>query len=160
MKQNVPFLKILAGWFLLSSGFLLSACSSANPTGTCAPADFFVAGSWQSAFRCQDDNPSFGCFTGTDTLTLSQDGSSAQPGNNLSFTDSNGGSFSGQLCGSTFTWTGTGPGITEEGTWEFSDAQNFSKTTQYERTDGSGGGDCEGDGTEVSLAIPVAPTCP
>ena len=160
MKQKFPFLKILTGCIFLSSGFILSGCSSANPAGNCAAADFFVAGSWKSAFRCKDDNPTFGCFTGNDTLTLSQDGSAAQPGNNLSFTDNNGGSFSGQLCGSTFTWTGTGPGITEEGTWEFSDAQNFSKTTQYDRNDGSGGGECEGDGAEASLTSPVAASCP
>lgn len=93
MKQKTPILKIVACCILLTSGLILSGCSSGNPGGNCAPADFFVAGSWQSAFRCRDDNPTFGCFTGTDTLTLSQDGNAAQPGNNLSFTDSNGGNI-------------------------------------------------------------------
>lgn len=156
MKRNILILFSLA---------LLPAClggGGGNGGGgnNCAPAAFFVAGTWNSSFLCQDDNPSFGCFNGGDVLTVTQDGDDTAPGNNVSFTDNNGGSFTGLLCGTTFLWNGTAPGITEGGTWEFSDAEHFSKDTSYNRNDGTGGGTCTGDGVKDPLPSPPLPACP
>ncbi len=127
--------------------------------GACAAALFFVEGTWISSFRCGDT--SFSCFGDSDVIELTQDGDAANPGSNVSFTDNNGGSFSGTLCGDTFTWSGNGAGFVEEGTWTFAGADSFSKTTAYTRDDGTGGGCCTGDGVrEGNPPPPIPATCP
>jgi len=136
---------------------LVSACGADPP---CDAAAYFVAGTHLSSFRCADPATPM-CFDGTDTLTVTQDGTAMAPGNTVSFTDDVGGSFTGKLCGSTFTWSGRGMGFAEAGTWTFTSADRFTKTTAFDPDDGSGRGCCIGEGGRMGAVQPGMPaTCP
>lgn len=126
------------------------SCPGASP-----PFSTNLGGTWTSAFCCNDS--AFGPFTGTDTLAVTQNNSA------INFTDDQGGSFSGTITGTTFTWSGSTPGtpvVDESGTWLFSDESNYTKTTSYSRDDGSGGGTCTGSGAKSPLPTPPTPPCP
>jgi hypothetical protein len=96
-----------------------------------------LTGIWISTYQCTGSG---GDFSGQDTLTVTQTGTtvsfSSQP---------DGGTFTGTLSGNTMNYTGGGPGYTESGTWTLQGANNFTKTSNYTRPDGSGG-ICPGTG--------------
>jgi hypothetical protein len=65
---------------------------------------------------------------------------------------------SGTLCGTVFEWDATGPGFTEEGTWTFSDARNFTKTSEYTLPPPSEDtGECTGSATQDGTPPAPAP---
>lgn len=144
-------LKIFFGcgfYFLI--GFALLGCESdvtTNPTGSTGSGGttsnctttFNLTGTWRSTYTCSG---TAGNFPGEDTLTVNQTGTA------VTYTDQSGGSFSGTLCDSTFTWTGSGSSYTENGTWTITDANNFTKTSTFTRTDGSGSATCTGTGVK------------
>jgi hypothetical protein len=95
-------------------------------------------GTWISTYHCTGSG---GTFDGEDTLTVTQNGSS------VTFTSQpDAGTFSGTLTGNTMSYAGGAPGYTETGTWTLLGPDSFSKTSNYVRTDGSGGGSCPGTG--------------
>jgi hypothetical protein len=97
-----------------------------------------LTGIWISNFQCTGTG---GNFPGQDTLTVTQTGTA------VTFTSQpDEGTFTGTLSGNTMTYSGGGPGYTESGAWTIQDANNFTKTSNYTRTDGSGGGSCPGTG--------------
>jgi hypothetical protein len=115
-----------------------------------------VAGYWNVAFKCENDE----CVTGSDTYLVSQELSdlttvsaeimdSTLPGDI-------GVVFEGELCGNVFTFSATEPGNDENGTWTFSDMQHFTKTTTF----GGGTHTCTGHGTAPPLPLPAPYFCP
>lgn len=119
-----------------------------------------VAGTWTSNFACE--GPGTPCFQGSDTLEVTQNGTS------VGYTDmaAHFSTTAGTLCDFTFTWSGTTdssampPGFDESGVWTFSDENNFTKTSDFTRKDGSGGGHCEGAGAKSPNTPPPPPDCP
>lgn len=59
------------------------------------------------------------------TLTIVQDGASA------SYTDTEGGSYSGTVCGNRFTYSGGGAGWTESGLFVLNSDGTATKTSKY-----------------------------
>lgn len=53
-------------------------------------------------------------------------------------------SGTGTLSGDVVTWSATGPGFTETGTWEVLDDDTMLKASTYVNTEIGGGGDCTG----------------
>jgi Immunoglobulin domain len=97
-----------------------------------------LTGTWTSNYQCTGSG---GNFNGQDTLTVTQNGAS------VSFTSSDGGSFTGTLSGNSMSYSGTGPGYTETGTWTLQAGGNsFAKTSNYVNTAGGTGGSCPGAG--------------
>lgn len=114
----------------------MSAARACTATFVAAPAGS-LAGTWISNYQCTGTG---GNFNGQDTLTVTQNGAS------VSFTSSDGGSFTGTLNGNTMSYSGGGPGYTETGTWTLQAAGNsFTKTSNYVNTGGTGGS-CPGAG--------------
>ena len=96
-----------------------------------------LTGTWLTNFTCTGTG---GNFTGQETLIVTQTGT------NVTFTlQPGGGLFTGTLSGNTMIYSGTGPGYTESGTWTMQGANNFTKTSNYVNTDGTGGS-CPGTG--------------
>ncbi|TKB63775.1 MAG: hypothetical protein E8D47_12765, partial [Nitrospira sp.] len=99
-----------------------------------------LTGVWVTNFTCTGTG---GNFTGQETLIVTQTGTTVtftlQPG---------GGLFTGNLSGNTMNYSGTGPGYTESGTWTMQGANNFTKTSNYVNTDGTGGS-CPGTGQRI-----------
>ncbi len=89
------------------------------------PAD--IAGYWKSEYSCNDSCE--GAESGQSvTLYITQ--------NNLdktkaTYIDTEGGKYSGTVCGNTFTYTGGGPDWSESGTIVFNNANSATKTSQY-----------------------------
>ena len=97
-----------------------------------------LTGTWITNFQCTGTG---GTFTGQDTLTVTQTGTT------VNFTSQpDGGTFTGTLIGNTMNYSGSVPGVyTETGTWTMQGANNFTKTSNYVATDGTGGS-CPGTG--------------
>ncbi len=123
----------------LVNGAAVNSVTSNTATLTVMPTGSLnLTGTWISNYQCTGSG---GNFPGQDTLTVTQTGTS------VSFTSSDGGSFTGTLNGNNMSYSGGGPGYTETGTWTLQGPNNFSKTSNYTRTDGSGlGGSCPGTG--------------
>lgn len=130
-------------------------CSCSGGSPGCTPA-FDVAGIWNSAFLCTESGGS--CFTGSDSLAVTQNGAAVSYRDEAERFSAN-----GSLCGNIFTWSGATdadvtPGFSESGTWTFSDAKHFNKTSTFMGNDGRGG-ECAGNGAE-SPESPVTEICP
>jgi hypothetical protein len=89
------------------------------------PSD--ISGVWESSFSC-DDSCSGTRPDQTNTLTITQD--RADP-TKASYTDTEGGSYSGAVCGNRFTFSGGGAGWTESGTFVLQGTGTATKTSQY-----------------------------
>jgi hypothetical protein len=114
-----------------------------------------VAGTWNAAFRCDNDE----CVAGEDTYLVSQDLSDLTTVT-AEITASTlegdvGVIFEGKLCGSVFTFSATNPGNDEAGSWTFSDANSFTKSTTF----GGGANTCIGAGTKPPLPLPTPFVC-
>lgn len=106
-----------------------------------------LTGTWISSYNCETTPPGDG-FSGTDIINITQ------TGNAISFTaaedlgpgatpvfNMNG---TGTLNGNVVTWSLTGVGFTETGTWEVSNDTTMIKQSTYTNTQGGGGGTCSG----------------
>ena len=103
------------------------------------PAALNLTGTWITNFNCTGTG---GTFTGQETLIVTQTGTAV-----IFFLQPGGGNFNGTLAGNTMTYSGSAPGYTESGIWTMQGANNFTKTSDYVNTDGSGtGGSCPGTG--------------
>jgi hypothetical protein len=97
------------------------------------PADF--SGTWTGTYSCTN----VGCPDDENvpiTLTVTQDGHSAH------YTDDQGGSFQGTVCGNVFRFNGTGPGYRESGTLTLTGEDKATKTATWVADDNSCKGDC------------------
>lgn len=157
-RPDLRYLWIMQRWILVAALFVLASPSCDDD---CEDAAYYVAGTWSSAFHCSSTGPD-GCFTGTDVITIMQAGDTSAPAREVRFTDDAGGRFEGTLCGKTFSWSGTGTGYAESGTWTFSSADAFSKSTAFENDDGGARGCCAGDGVRQGASMTPAPPamCP
>lgn len=143
---------------LLGLGLIAPAAPACDDE--CAAATYYVAGTWSSAFHCSSTGPD-GCFTGTDLLTVMQAGDTTIPSREVSFSDGMGGQFSGTLCGNVFSWSGTGNGYSESGTWVFASGDRFVKSTAYANDGAAAQGCCAGDGVRQGAMTPTPPAqCP
>ncbi|MFN0039054.1 MAG: Ig domain-containing protein, partial [Burkholderiales bacterium] len=113
------------------------------------PTALNLTGTWISNYQCTGTG---GTFSGQDTLAVTQTGTTVtftlQPG---------GGLFTGTLIGNTMSYSGSGPGYTESGTWTMQGANNFTKTSNYVNTDGTGGS-CPGTGQRLPFTLTVIVT--
>jgi len=122
----------------------MSAARACTATFAAVAGGLDLTGTWVSSYQCSGSG---GNFSGQDTLTVTQNGTS------VSFTSqSDGATFTGTLNGNTLTYSGgLAGGYTETGTWSLQDANHFTKTSTYTRTDGSGGS-CPGTGQRLGAA--------
>jgi hypothetical protein len=93
-------------------------------TAACTDAPMDFSGTWTSSYECMDS------CTGqsgvqSNTLWVVQDGASA------SYDDAEGGSYSGTVCGDTFTFTGGGPSWSESGRMRIKAAGSAVKESDY-----------------------------
>ncbi|MGD9831232.1 MAG: hypothetical protein AB7U92_00625 [Piscinibacter sp.] len=135
-----------SGWSGSGCGASVTMSAARTCTATFSPVTtgLDLTGTWVSSYRCSGSG---GSFSGQDTLTVTQNGTS------VNFTSqSDGATFTGTLNGSTLTYSGGLAGsYTETGTWSLQDANHFTKTSTYTRTDGSGGS-CPGTGQRLGAA--------
>lgn len=104
-----------------------------------------LTGTWITNFHCTGSG---GDFFGQETLNVTQNAPAPVTGIIVvTFTLEPGGVglFTGTLIGNTMTYSGSAPGYTETGRWAMQDANNFTKTSVYVNTDGTGGS-CPGTG--------------
>lgn len=97
------------------------------------PADF--SGTWTGMYSCTND----GCGDVVDRpieLTITQNGYSAQ------YTDDEGGSYKGTVCGNVFQYNGTGPGYSESGSYTLTGENTATKTSSWVADDKSCQGNC------------------
>jgi hypothetical protein len=121
-----------------NNGAAINSVTSSAATLSVTTTAGNLTGTWISNYQCTGTG---GNFNGQDTLTVAQTGAS------VSFTSSDGGSFTGTLSGNTMTYSGAGPGYTETGTWTLQASGNsFTKTSNYANTTGGTGGSCPGAG--------------
>ena len=100
------------------------------------PEDF--SGTWTGTYSCTN----VGCSDDEDvpiTLTITQDGPNAH------YTDDQGGSFEGTVCGDVFQFNGTGPGYWESGSLTLTGEDTATKTASWVADDNSCSGDCTDD---------------
>lgn len=106
-----------------------------------------LTGRWVSDYTCDTTDNSG--FSGTDIIDITQTGNSVTftaanetfPGAPLTF-DMTG---TGTLSNNVVTWSATGPGFTESGTWTVIDSDTMLKQSTYVNDPGiGGGGDCSG----------------
>lgn len=104
------------------------------PSGCGEPADF--VGTWLSDFECTSS-----CGDGFEERILLV---VTQSGEDAVYTDPDGFPFEGTICDDIFTWSGTGDGFTESGTWTLIAEDTITKTSHYRGADPP---NCEGDCT-------------
>jgi hypothetical protein len=121
----------------LVNGVPINSVTSNVATLTVTTGALNLTGIWITNFTCTGSG---GNFSGTETLTVTHTGT------NVNFTTQpDGGTFTGTLTGNTMNYSGSAPGYTESGTWTLVDANNFTKTSNYVDTGGTGGS-CPGTG--------------
>lgn len=104
-------------------------------TDTCEEAPAAIAGIWSGDYSCSDSCDPAG-FSGTVQLTILQDGYGA------TYTDDEGASYEGTVCGNVFKFSGGGTGFTESGIFVLNADGSGSKTSSWSNTDSSCYGDC------------------
>ncbi len=142
-----PFVDLAAAVDGIATGFASEIDAALDLVSDPPPAEpGNLTGIWSSGYTCE---PTVGDgFSGTDIINITQ------TGNNLSFTAANDEgpgstpvfniSGNGTLSGNIVTWSATGPGYTETGTWEVINDDTMLKESTYVNTEGGGGGDCAG----------------
>lgn len=143
-----PFADLAAaiGWVETTlAGQMTAALDNLSGSGGGTPGS--LTGRWVSLYTC--DTTAGDGFSGTDIIDITQ------AGNALSFTGANDEgpgttpvfnmSGTGILNGNIVTWSATGPGFTESGTWEVTAADTMIKQSTYTNDPGiGGGGTCAG----------------
>jgi hypothetical protein len=104
-------------------------------TDTCDQPAADISGTWSGNYSCTDSCYTDG-FAGIVELSIEQDGYGA------TYTDDEGGSYEGTVCGNVFKFSGGGPGYTESGTFTLNADGSGSKTSSWANTENSCHGDC------------------
>jgi hypothetical protein len=135
------------------NGAAINSVTSSAATLTVTTTGAGLTGTWISNYQCTGTG---GNFNGQDTLTVTQTGAS------VSFTSSDGGSFTGTVSatGNTMSYSGGGPGYTETGFWTLQPGGNsFTKTSNFTNTTDGTGGSCPGagqrQGAQITLLVIV-----
>lgn len=102
-----------------------------------AVGGFNLTGTWVTRYTCTGTG---GNFSGTETLTVTQTGSTVD-----FTTQPDGGNYRGTLTGNTMSYSGSAPGYTERGEWTMQGPDNFTKTSSYMNVNGLSGS-CPGTG--------------
>jgi len=123
-----------------------------GPLSSCVP-DFVISGTFAERYNCAE-GPSCVDQDVETTITIV---AGSEPGQ-YSFS-AGGWSGSGTLCGNEFEWTAASSSFSETGTWFFSDANNFTKSSSYMYSSG-GGGTCTGSASSNGSPPPPAPIGP
>ncbi|MCE9623966.1 MAG: hypothetical protein K8R69_00715 [Deltaproteobacteria bacterium] len=130
---------------------LPKACQPSD--GGCAELD--VAGNWFESYVCSSTLGQCCERVDNDNYTLNQSCKQITSSNAYNV------AFSGELSGGTMQWhgsqdnpNGTAFDYSEDGTWSFSDTDNFSGSSTYTFV-GGGGGECVARGRKGSLPEPV-----
>lgn len=144
-------LAILAPLFILMIG-----CGDDGPAGASCGGDdptFDISGTYTERYKCTEGDT---CVDADLTSTIVITAINTLNGQ-YSFSDQGSDwSGTGLLCGTTFVWNASTADYEESGVWEFSDEENFTKTSDYEYTDG-GGGTCTGTASQTSTPPEPAP---
>jgi len=124
--------------------------NNVNVDGECVD----VGGDWTQSWVCFDEVSGFCERDDADTFSITQasctDLDSDVVGTfDATRTDADDGTVSVE-------WTATSGGYTEAGSWDFSDADNFTSASDFEFSDGSGNGPCVAVGRRGAAPAPVA----
>lgn len=121
--------------------------------GDCAAPAFDIAGTFTERYNCAEGQI---CADQDESAPITVTAGSGSGEYAFSSGDWSG---TGTLCGTVFTWTANAPDYTESGTWRFSDANNFTKTSDYTYTNG-GTGSCTASASSSGAPPPPAPIGP
>ncbi len=124
----------------------------------CAPPLFDISGAFTELYNCAEGSKCVDYRTRTTILISPGPTAGAYTFRNKL----NDWAGQGTLCGATFTWSASGTTFTETGTWLFSDAQTFTKTSHYVYKAGGRSGDCTGAASAGGTPAKPAPigACP
>jgi hypothetical protein len=133
----------------LSALLALSACGGGSGDGDAGNdclggPDFDISGTYNELYNCAEDGI---CWEKNIPTTITITAINVINGQ-YSISSDGGWSGTGLICGNVFIWNASTDMYTESGVWTFSDARNFTKTSDYEYTGTSGGGTCNGTATQ------------
>ena len=134
---------------------LLAAGCGGSESDCGTPAAFDIAGSFNERYNCDEAGE---CKEeDVEFLLIISEGVEQDSGSTWHefHNPALGWHGEGILCDKTFEWTATATGLTESGTWIFTDADNFTKWSTYEFEGNTG--TCRGAATRVDTGDPPAP---